>query len=647
MVSCFHGHNTTIPGVLVSGSHDATPVSPMIPEPFASTYPHLTAALVAMKSQGPGASSSGVAAEAMIGQELSNANKAGESLAGLLVGLFDGPPQPNDEFMRFSLAAYSQLGAGEDVCFFMGRLWADAMEGWTATERTQFLLLMVHDRREAFSTLKFAIELFRRIHLTAEEVFPWIMAARQQVGDHLYHGFWGCIEAFCAKSPAEAVAVAGLWLDSRPERESLEVIANMIGWLRRVTTLQPAAAALFSSLEERLRAAGNAAWRAAYIQSWAGAAGQPLLDERIALDLRDRCLCPDGEEEIAWCFLLSCIAHADRSSWSWTHRELKRVARPSMGDKAKCCTLLTGLNGIAAANHSGPILAEDWCQLLVALFPVSATNVEAWDAIEHTLNVLAVKDASAMREVVKILAQHSGKTWLQVVDDGKFAGFFQLLRQKGLATMVSGDLCFHAEAPARHLGIVVFASAVEKLDPRLVGSASPDQIELLLLEAQRRHIDYGALARLHACLAGRVDEIGGDLLGLFYEEVAMQCLNTYHYRTALAAAIADHEYLAAILTDVRERLGATHQASASPALRMQVPGQARAERLHGQKLMRDVSKGVREQSFFLNQFPTICLLYGGTGYRMFSGGSLGAPSEMRSASSSFEEIGRASCRERV
>jgi hypothetical protein len=184
----------------------------------------------------------------------------------------------------------------------------------------------------------------------------------------------------------------------------------------------------------------------------------------------------------------------------------------------------------------------------------------------------------------------------------------------------------------------VFAKcAVEKLASPVVSNATTTQLELLLLEAQRCTVEYGALARLHACLASRIDDIGGNLAELFYDEIALQCLNTHDYRTALRAAFPNHEYLVAILSDVEERLTATVGASGSPALQMEVPGQTRAQRLHDQKLGRDIAKSVKQHSILLNLIPTVHLLYGEMEYRMFSGdGSLSAPSKMHSSSSSFE-----------
>jgi hypothetical protein len=129
----------------------------MIPEWFPSRYPHLAAALTAMKSMGPNPPSTSTA-DTAAAHEFAEANNAEESFSEVLTGLFDAPPKPNDEFMRFSLAAYRQLGVSENVCLFMGRLWADAVQTWSGPERAQFLLLLVRDRQEVFEALDVAVE---------------------------------------------------------------------------------------------------------------------------------------------------------------------------------------------------------------------------------------------------------------------------------------------------------------------------------------------------------------------------------------------------------------------------------------------------------------------------------------------------------
>ena len=608
----------------------------MIPEWFLSRYPHVAAALLAMKSMGPNTPSS-AGAEAAVACELADANKAGESFSEVLTNLFGAPPTPNNEFVSFGLSAYNHLGVSEHVCLFMGRLWADAVETWSAPDRTQFLLLLVRDRQEVFQALDFAVELFRRVQFTADEAYPWIVAAQQLVGNDLYQAsFFGCIEAFCAKSPAQAIAVAERWLDSRPEHPALGVVSNMVGWLRGTTASADSFADAFAALEQRIQTTGHSEWRAVYIQSWVH--GAEFLNENDALAIRKRYPCSDCEEEIAWCFLLNAITQTNRESWLWTHRELGIVAKPTLSATGKHWVVLAALHGVVTADQNDTISARAWLDTLVRLLPLAPNGIATWEHIHRALLALAEKDPASMREHVKIFARYSGREWLQVVQEGKFAWFFQALRQKGLHTAISDDLCFAAESSARRLGLVVFAEChVEKLDALAVGNATATQLELLVLEAQRKTIEYGALARLHACLVKRIDEIGGPVAELFYEEVALQCQNTHAYRSAFSAAIPNHEYSAAIIDDVNERLRKTVFASESPALQMEVPGHSRAKKLHDEKLAREVAKGVKEHSVFLNIMPTVHLLYSGMEYRIFSGDTLqSAPSKMHASSSSVE-----------
>ena len=107
----------------------------MIPALFQSKYPRVSAALVAMKSPESGVTPRDAAREAAIAHELAVANQGSEPLRAVVEGLFEAPPQPDDEFMRFSMAAYHHLGISDDVRLFMGRLWADSMQSWATSER--------------------------------------------------------------------------------------------------------------------------------------------------------------------------------------------------------------------------------------------------------------------------------------------------------------------------------------------------------------------------------------------------------------------------------------------------------------------------------------------------------------------------------
>src|SRR5690349_17992703 len=114
VLSCIRWRRSTILSITVRRFCDAACKRPMIPEWFASTYPHLAAALMAMKLMGPDTPSSSRTAEPLVALELADANKGGATLSGVLTGLFEAPPIPNEEFVRFSLAAYREFGVSED-----------------------------------------------------------------------------------------------------------------------------------------------------------------------------------------------------------------------------------------------------------------------------------------------------------------------------------------------------------------------------------------------------------------------------------------------------------------------------------------------------------------------------------------------------
>jgi hypothetical protein len=413
-----------------------------------------------------------------------------------LAGIFEAPPKPTEEFMRFSFAAYRQLGVSGDVCVFMGRLWGEAAQTWSPAERAQFLFLIGQDPHEVFQGLDFAAELFRRVQFTAEEVFPWFAVAhRQVVNDLIQGGFWGCVEAFCAGNPAQAVVVAERWLDTRPDPPALGVISNMIGRLRLAIVSDPSAATGFAALENRVQGNGCPAWRALYIQSLACSIGILPITEQDAIETRDRYVYAGAEEETAWCFLLSSVVRAERETWHWAHRELMGVARPSLSEASKNWAVVAALHGIEVTLQDDAVPTGAWQHLFRALLPIAASSVATWRSVHKTLTSLADTDSNAMRELVRTIAARSAPTWLQTLRDKNFAWFFQILKAKGLAPAVSADLCFAPGAGGRHLGIIVFDECgLQELDASVVRGATAMQVELLLLEAQRRQIRYGALA---------------------------------------------------------------------------------------------------------------------------------------------------------
>jgi hypothetical protein len=142
----------------------------------------------------------------------------------------------------------------------------------------------------------------------------------------------------------------------------------MVGWLRGVIASKSSLAGSFSALERRIRATGHSEWRALYIESLVHSA--EFLSENDALAIRNEYACSDCEEEIAWCFLLNAITRTNRESWTWTHRELGILARPTLSATGKHWVAVAALHGIVTTDQDDEIQAHGWLDLLFrAFFP--------------------------------------------------------------------------------------------------------------------------------------------------------------------------------------------------------------------------------------------------------------------------------------
>lgn len=592
-------------------------------------YPLLSGAVSAMLNTDEGAAARRSADVTSIRAELAALIANPEEFRDYTDGVFGVDVTP-EELFRTSMSAHLQLGANEEVHRFIGCIWAAKMRSWSTHARTEFLQVTVRDKHQVFTALNFASEMVAHAEISAGEALPWLTAAYRLISkDLVQHGFWNIVRALCTNSPSEAMATINEWLDQYPDDGALEIIANMIGWLR--FSLPPKTIAEhFRSIEERLRG-GDPGWRAAYIRSWAR--NPEHLDEATGVALCKQYVRPGGPEETSWIYVLSVLTQSSADSWPWTLRELRRVANTNITAQAKYWVAQAALHGHERASQK-----ESWRDLLVAILPLGSEQDGIWRDIEYHLVELAQKDAEAMRVLLKRLSCYSGDTLIRLIRDRKLTYLLSVVSQQNLHTGIVGDLCFAADANSRRVGLLVFAECQAPLIAAdIVTGATARQLELLLLEAQRFAIDHAALARLHACLAFRVDELDRDLQFLLYDEVAIQSLNSHAYRSELRKTAPQHQYLHALLDDVDQRLADTENAAESMALRMEIPHRNAAEILSGKRMAREVAKGVREHSILLNLISNVTLIYGGTRWRTFRpDGSLSQASGLHESSATVE-----------
>jgi hypothetical protein len=602
----------------------------LIPEEIRAKYPHLASCLLALLGPEPVAIASESKTQILV--ELGSLLVCSESLAAVVQMLLQDAPKSED-LLQFGIRAYRVLGAGEDVKRFVGRVWAHAMSAWGSNERTQFLQLTVTNPHTVFYALDLTAEMLEHVDLTADETLPWILKAYSAISrDLMQRGFWMSIRAFCHRSPSEAVVVIQNWLGQAPDDTGCKVLARMVGYVRSAVLSNVRAAEQFEALE-RLLSTGHPTWQAIWIRSWAE--NLQGLDEQKALEIRGPSIHSGSEKQSAWIYLLCAMALENHSAWQWIIRELRANASSNLRSEPRYRIMTTALQGIETT--AGEFVPQ-WQQLLEAIMPINAEEDGLWEAIEYHWADQANKNPEILRSVINELGRLSGTTFIQQLHAGKLSYLISVLTEKGIHRAICSDLCFSMATSARKLGLLLFAECgVDQLDETAIREANSVQLELLLLEAQRTTIDYAALARLHASLASQVDELGTELQLVFYDEVAIQGLNTHAYREALAREASNNEYIQAILEDVRQRLEETGKAFASPALQMDVPGRNSAEMLSQQRMARDVAKGIKQRSMFLNLVRRVTLLYGGQSWRIFMpDGSLGESSPMHSSSTTVE-----------
>ena len=519
-------------------------------------------------------------------------------------------------FFEQSVTAYHCLGVSDEVRDFMGRLWASVLQGWPVPAQQEFLQRIVGEERlHLFEALDFAPPVFRRIPFSPEFMSGWVVVARKAVGNDLFQrGLFGCLENFAWHQPAATLEIIPLMLRDRHDPQVRGAIARLLHEVRRKNKVQEGSlAGALNSVEASLRAPGDAALRSLFLESWAIAAGEAELDEARALALRDLCH-GAAEETLAWCFLLARVVDSRREHWPWVHRELVAVSLQPLDAQAKFWVTTAALHGWMQANEGDTISRKAWADLYFAL-PLTKTDGGAWRQLEHVLVEMLAREPARACEFILRLAAVSGKIWCELLDEERdhLAWFNQMLQRHPQAAALVTSLCLSHEKRARKLGVKLFAACnVEALQPEAIAQANAIQLELLVLQASLMAGEYDDTARLHASIARRIDELGGQLAETFYGEVEIQARNTHQYRERLEKNANGHARLVATVQEAHRSLDATIAAAKSPALMMEIPGRERAERLAMRQFGRKVQQGFSKFSILQHIATTVPLLYGRT-----------------------------------
>lgn len=612
---------------------------PSVPPPaLAARYPLITRALQDQQARSDLPHPRDPNGRVALLSEMSTLLAAGDDLAPLATSVFPQGITPSN-FAEFSIETYRYFGADDEVRAFTGKLWTDVLRGWTEDERREFLFAAIGDRHSIFSSLDFAIEVFRQIPFSAATMLPWLRQARAKLGNDLYQrGFWGSLEAFTTRSPAEAVKVAEQWLAQNPIDTERAVVARLVGIARLRLRPGESGKTEIDALDSRLRQGGCSEWRSLFLESWAMLAADKQLIEEKALRLRDE-LGTQGEQELgAWCYLLSVVARADQAAWRWVHREIVALASPKLGISARFNLLVAAITAWDTADAATPVSRAQWEEIVLSLQPSNKDENGFWNRLEYFLRDIGQKAPERLLPFVERIIQVAGEAFREKIEDHRESeGFIAVFRDRNIQAEAATRLCLCASSDGRRIGLTLFGRAfVDQLDPAALASATHKQLELIFREAQRSLMDSTALGRLHAGLAPHFDHLNKELADDFYDEVAVQCKNSHGYREALKAASDSHARLAAVLAEVETFFKNLAEAAKSPALQIQVPGYRRAEQAFHRKFSRDVARSADKYSVFAQFAKKVQLLYGRNWRMMRNAGELSPSSALKELSHSFE-----------
>lgn len=532
--------------------------------------------------------------------------------------------------------AFSYLGVCDEVRALIGGVWAAGFRQWNPAEQLEFLrLLLTSQELHRDLVLEFLPGAAPDLGLTPRDFWSWVVDSRQ--GRPAYpHRMPAILQSYARAKPQDALRMAELFLPQVSDAANARLIALLVHWVRDAGPDGEVRSSLANF--EMTLASVPAEYRSVLLESWAFSAAAPALDEATAADLKQR-LVRGVAEAKTWCFLLQQVVMSSPAKQPWAMAELRVLAATVLSAEQKHLVVTAVLHGWLNAEQSSLVPRVEWETLIRTLAPLEAEDAAVWDHFGYFLVDAFERDAAAAVLLVALIAETSGRGWSKVMGEKRntFDWWCQTLRDGGHAQPVVTTLCFSNVRCARQVGLhIVQRCGTAAFGTTLIPQATADQIERLLLEATVKSAEYDFIARLHLAFAERIDQLGATLGEWFYDEALTQALNTNKYRQAILDGAATNSKLRGVVEEAIRRIDVSVKASESPALRMRIPGHARAEALSMRHFGRMVAKGMAKYSVFSQLFPTVPLLYGRSWRMADASGAVGAATTLNKIETSME-----------
>jgi hypothetical protein len=605
---------------------------------FIIAYPGIARALAIManSSQDDGEDS---ASSQQKDAELKSLLEDQTALKDALQGIRLNVGQSNTSLFQFCTNAYRRLGVSEDVRNFMGMVLSDVFQNSSNHEACSFLQSILGEQRlYFFELLDFSTQVFRDVNLPSSFVTSWIREARIILANDFHQsGFWSCLENYCHFQTVEALIV----LKSSANSDDLQfrsTLARMLNWIREVSEKANMQTEL-AEVELLLRSQGAPVLRSIYFESWGYSVANDGMYEDRAMALKEDFFRHGSEQKSNWAFLIANAVMADRTSWRWAYREIDALCSESLDAQTLHWLRSASLAGWKTATSSDLIGKEAWGILFTKLPPLQLEAGEVWNQLEYVLIESLSNDFPSVQTFMTRLAMHSGDNWAKLLEkgQGQFSSLHSRLLNTGHAGTIITKFCLSPRRTVRRIGVKMFLECgIDFLEQDSVARATSAEVELLIHQAALQLGHDEGIAKLHACIASRVEEIGGQLEEIFYDEVSTQALNTHAYRSVMEKFCVTNSKMIKCVEDARQRISETMAAGNSPALQMTVSGIRRAESISMRRMSRFMQEGMEKNSLLLHLCKSVQLLYGKTWRMRNSDGDLSPKSDLQKSEVSSE-----------
>ncbi len=552
----------------------------------------------------------------------------------------EGIPTDEQFFERLHRLRIS-LGFGQPEVEIVAILASAAVEKLSIEERSLILLGIADDSSE---NLSLRLEVFPQLVRDHSWPLELLFKVFLTVNDKKYQGNNGydrAVQALAESRPEQAFDLVKKLITPQSSEKNLGLAQYLLGLLR--LNDKEVIQQKINDFDSHLMGAAVVQHRILYTRSLIPTTWARGLTEAVMAHLQSVYLSGEPEEQIA-AFIVAahltwCPANTEvifQSSVEW----LEATVSETLPEECKLAVIVLIHNasfwakgGYLEANL--PRLADLWLKII----PVDSTNLKYWDGVDLALHDLIEKNQPAFQTIFIRLAEIEGKKLIDAISDSAAQQNRMLLyslRQRDNTGLVQ-DLLLSKHRRARRVGVFLY----DELDTPIINkdrldSEEEERLLLLLLELRLHNVSGLGLARLLVSLLSQTERCSSDFKDELLEDLVLLGKDLPGTVLEFFGSLSNcSATLKSALDQINEYFDGLKASDGCPALKMTIPGYAKASELFAKRFSRQVSAAVEKNSIFAQLTSKMILLYA-LNHSSYQHGVLTAPQALEQISHSQE-----------